>query len=217
MDGKFPGLDLAPALLAALKSICHQTHSAPDRDTAFRCCRRCRRCLHVVYPLHGAAFHLFDKYFFTIMDFKKATELFSDPDFLAEMEREFGPDYEALLREHMQAEALRNTSNYSAYTGHDRRPDEGIPQQSNSLGAQQCTPTSPAQSSKPMEGTYNRKLEENKIILMTPRSRVRTTGCLPPCTTTKYWARKHITMQGQSVKEEASTMAQLRYIADEVV
>ena len=41
--------------------------------------------------------------------------LFSDPNFLAEMEREFGPNFEAVLREHMQAEALRNTSNYSAY------------------------------------------------------------------------------------------------------
>ena len=41
--------------------------------------------------------------------------LFSDPTFLAEMEREFGPNFETILREHMQAEALRNTSHYTTY------------------------------------------------------------------------------------------------------
>lgn len=34
--------------------------------------------------------------------------LLSDPVFLRELEREFGPDYEAVLREHLQAEALRS-------------------------------------------------------------------------------------------------------------
>ena len=36
------------------------------------------------------------------------------------VEREFGPDFESVLREHIQVEALRNTAPYSSYQiGHD--------------------------------------------------------------------------------------------------
>ncbi|KAF5417412.1 MAG: hypothetical protein C5S48_00450 [Candidatus Methanogaster sp.] len=50
----------------------------------------------------------FDKYFFTIMDFKKATELFADPDF-------DGPPIETY-----EPEATRPT------VQHDKHPDPGI-------------------------------------------------------------------------------------------
>lgn len=80
--------------------------------------------------------------------------LFSDPAFLAEMEKEFGPDFEAVIREHMQAEALRNTANNSSYNA----PQHSQYQIADLTVANQQTPQSvpspPAQQqpTKPMEG-----------------------------------------------------------------
>lgn len=42
--------------------------------------------------------------------------LMADPIFLQELEREFGPNYQAVLREHLQAEALRNTADRAPYS-----------------------------------------------------------------------------------------------------
>ena len=47
---------------------------------------------------------------------KDYMNLLSDPNVLAELEREFGPNFEAVIREHLQAEALRNTENYASYS-----------------------------------------------------------------------------------------------------
>lgn len=94
--------------------------------------------------------------------------LFSDPNFLAEMEREFGPDFEAVLREHLQAEALRNTSNYSQYsdsTGQSSSQQymqtqntQSSPQQWNQSVPNSAVPP-PAQvpqarASRPLEGVF---------------------------------------------------------------
>lgn len=101
--------------------------------------------------------------------------LFSDPAFLAEMEREFGPDFEAVLREHVQAEALRNTAPYASYisgqqenySSHTQpamqQPSTNANQHSSSLVSQPNQNVSenisppfstqqPQQSLKPMEG-----------------------------------------------------------------
>jgi len=93
--------------------------------------------------------------------------LFSDPAFLAEMEREFGPDFEAVLREHVQAEALRNTSNYSSYISgqpenSSSHTSPAVPQQNSSANQnntsivsqsnQNLSTQQPLQSLKPMEG-----------------------------------------------------------------
>lgn len=53
--------------------------------------------------------------------------LLADPLFLQELEREFGPDYQSVLREHLQAEALRNTSDRAPYSDHPpQRPQQVI-------------------------------------------------------------------------------------------
>lgn len=68
---------------------------------------------------------------------KDYMNLLSDPNVLAELEREFGPNFEAVIREHLQAEALRNTENYASYstgfqntsTGRDFNNKESISNQ----------------------------------------------------------------------------------------
>ena len=52
--------------------------------------------------------------------------LLADPLFLQELEREFGPNYQSVLREHLQAEALRNTVDRAPYSDHSQQQPQQV-------------------------------------------------------------------------------------------
>jgi hypothetical protein len=80
--------------------------------------------------------------------------LLADPLFLQELEREFGPNYQSVLREHLQAEALRNTTDRAPYSGHPAPPPCAAQQVINHPNAPrefyvQSSPSLPSQRANP--------------------------------------------------------------------
>jgi hypothetical protein len=101
--------------------------------------KREKRGAHVVLPDDFLRVPGFNEKRQEYVETGSLVNLLADPLFLEELEREFGPNYQSVLREHLQAEALRNTADRAPYSDQAASPREFYVQ-SSSLSSQRAAP-----------------------------------------------------------------------------